>query len=242
MRRTIPFAILFLLVLATSSRAQELTSPRHVDEARSLIATLDASQTHYKHGEQIVHWKEGDRPAEARCDCSGLLDALLTRAYGYNHGDYKRWFGVKRPLAAHFHDTIITEHGFKRVREVKAIQPGDILAVKYKQLATDKSTGHVMLVMEPPTPMTAKRPLIDGTEQWSVVIVDSTKSPHGKVDSRMNDDGTKLNGVGRGTFRLYVDTNGEVIGYAWSTSSGSTFRERATHSLVVGRIVAGFKP
>lgn len=242
MRRTIPFTFLFLLILATAGRTQELTSPKHVDEARSLVATLDASRTQYKHGEQIVHWKQGDRPSEARCDCSGLLDALLTRAYGYHDGDYKRWFGVKRPLAAHYHDTILQENGFTRVRDVQLIQPGDILAVKYKQLATDKSTGHVMLVMEPPTPMIAKRPLVDGTKQWSVAIVDSTKSPHGKDDSRMNDDGTKSNGVGRGTFRLYVDANGEVIAYAWSTSSGSIFRERATHSLVVGRLVAGFKP
>jgi hypothetical protein len=58
----------------------------------------------------------------------------------------------------------------------------------------------------------------------------------------MNDDGTKRDGVGRGDFRLYADTRGDVIGYAWSTSTGSTFRERATHSIVVGRLIAGFKP
>lgn len=240
MRRMIVIA--FLLGLATAAPAQERSAPKHVGDAESLVESLDASQTHYRHGEQVIRWKEGERPAEARCDCSGLLDALLTRSYGYGENDYKKWFGVKRPLAVHYHDTIDKENGFHRIRGVKSIQPGDILAVRYKQLAADKSTGHVMLVIEPPKPMTAKKPLIDGTEQWSVAIVDSTKSPHGKGDSRMNDDGTKVNGVGRGTFRLYVDTNGDVIGYAWSTSTGSTFRERATHSLVVGRVVPGFKP
>lgn len=240
MRRMI--AIAFLLGLATAAPAQEQSAPKHVGDAESLVASLDASQTHYRHGEQIVHWRQGGRPAEARCDCSVLLDALLTRTYGYSEEDYKRWFGVRRPLAAHYHDTILQEIGFTRITDVQLIKPGDILAVKYKQLATDKSTGHVMLVIEPPKPMTAKKPFVEGTEQWSVAIIDSTKSPHGKGDSRMNDDGTKLNGVGRGTFRLYVDTNGDVIGYAWSTSSGSTFRERTTHPLVAGRLVPGFKP
>ncbi len=103
--------------------------------------SLEASQTNYRHGEQVVHWKEGDRPAEARCDCSGFLDALLTRSSGYGEDDFKKWFGVKRPLAAHYHDVIAMENCFTRIKEVKSIQPGDILAVKYEQLAADKSTG-----------------------------------------------------------------------------------------------------
>ncbi len=233
---------IFLLVLASPGHAQHPTAPKHVDAACALVASLDAPHTHYRHGEQIVHWKQGDRPAEARCDCSGLLNALLARAYGYGDADFKQWFGSRRPLAAHYHDAIAKENGFTRLRNVKAIHPGDILAVKYAQLAADKSTGHVMLVIESPRPMTAKKPLVNGTDQWRVTIIDSTKSPHGKGDSRMNDDGTKRDGVGRGDFRLYTDKSGDVIGYAWSTSTGSTFRERATHSIVVGRLVPGFKP
>jgi hypothetical protein len=232
----------FLFVLATAGHAQDLTAPKHVDAAHTLVASLDASRTQYRHGEQVVLWKENDRPAEARCDCSGLLNALLTRAYEYGEQDYRKWFGAKRPLAAHYHDAIAKEIGFTRVREVESIHPGDILAVKYEQLAADKSTGHVMLVIESPKPMTAKKPLVDGTDQWRVTIIDSTKSPHGKGDSRVSDDGTKRDGVGRSDFRLYADTRGDVIGYAWSTSTGSTFRERATHSIVVGRLIAGFKP
>jgi cell wall-associated NlpC family hydrolase len=240
MRGLIP--VLMLVVLAPSVRAQERVAPPHLHEAIALVTSLKASQTNYQHGAQLVLWPNGNRPAEARCDCSGFVQALLTRSYGYSPSDYQKWFGVKRPLAAHYHDTIAKENGFALVTHVRAIQPGDILAIKYAALAADKSTGHVMLVLEPPKPMAAKKPFIDGTEQWTVSILDSTKSPHGRDDTRMSDNGTKGDGVGRGDLRLYADHRGDIDGYAWSTSTASTFRQRATHSLVVGRLVAGFKP
>jgi hypothetical protein len=92
--------------------------------------------------------------------------------------------------------------------------------------------------------MTAAPPHVDGATQWAVTVVDSSESGHGPSDTRHKKGagGHDHDGLGRGVFRIYTNTDGGVAGFAWSTSKASRFVAPADEHLVLGRLVPGFHP
>ena len=94
-----------------------------------------------------------------------------------------------------------------------------------------------MLVAATPQKRTASKPFLDNTDQWEVTIIDSSKSGHGKTDTRHNDDGTFRQGIGKGTLRLYTTKQGEIVGYSWSTVGASDFYGPGERNLVVGSVL-----
>lgn len=242
MRR--PFACLGLIfvVSVVVSAAEEPVSPKHLTDARNLVNNLKSENTGYEHKkhEQFV-W--GGDPV-AYCDCSGLLNNLLMHSYGYSKPDLQKWFGVARPKAEHYYDAVTASprKGFQQVPRLKDVRPGDLLVVKYAELSADRSTGHVMLVDAAPVETEPAAPEVDGAvKQWTVAIIDSSRSGHGKTDTR-NVNGEKNGGVGRGVLRLYTDARGEDIAYTWSPESRRKVYSRDTHHLVIGRLTPKYKP
>ena len=129
-----------------------------------------------------------------------------------------------------------------QITRVADARPGDVLAVRFPPHSGD--TGHVMLLDAPPVPRTPTAPLVPGTDQWDLTIIDSTKDPHGSTDTRHtvgNGVGTGTGtgvgtGVGRGTVRLYTAADGTVVGYAWSDGTRSAYRPSSDRHLVIGRL------
>src|SRR5262249_216765 len=113
-------------------------------------------------------------------------------------------------------------------------RPGDFIAIRYP--AGSENTGHIMVVAETPQRRQASEPVIEGTEQWEVTVIDSSESGHGKMDTRRKEDGTFGSGVGEGIFRLYSDRKGKIVGYSWSTFKNSDYYDLATRHLVIGRL------
>lgn len=219
---------------------QENTSvPKHLVNAQKLVKRLDLSNTNYEHGEGTVIW---DGTPESHTDCSGFIDHLLTYSYGYSDDDFKRWFDSHRPTAERYHDAIIDGRGFKQIHLIQDLRPGDFIAIKY--LTRTDNTGHIMLVAEEPEQMADKDPIVDGTQQWSVTIIDSSESGHGPTDTRhkKGDDGKDHDGVGKGVFRIYTDKKGKVAGFAWSTLKASEFKSPDDEHLVMGRLIPDFRP
>jgi hypothetical protein len=93
-----------------------------------------------------------------------------------------------------------------------------------------------MIVNDVPTPRKASNPEVEGTEQWEVSVIDSSESGHGKMDTRRKLDGSFGDGVGQGILRIYSNTNGEIVGYTWSTFAVSDYYDRNTRRLVIGRL------
>src|SRR5262249_50702701 len=155
-----------------------------------LVEKVKPADTSYRHKDGVVTWADSSGTDRYRChtDCSGLLNVLLKHAYGYKDGDLKRWFGKKRPQARDYHDAILRLHGVTRIRELKNARPGDVLAIRYPPGAGN--TGHTMLVASPPRLRKASKPLVDGTQQWEVEVIDSSRSGHGPADTRRNADGS----------------------------------------------------
>ena len=230
-----------LLALAASAGGLWLAAepPGHLSAAIQLVAHLDLQDTSYRHGDPRVTWQGR---YQCHTDCSGFFDALLMHSYGYSRDDFKLWFDSHQPSARRYHDAIVGRRGFREIQHIEEVQPGDVLAVKYLHRAD--STGHVMLVADPPRRIASKSPLVPGAEQWEVPVIDSSHSGHGTTDSRYHRgaDGKDHDGLGRGVFRIYSTPEGRVAGFSWSMARVSKFIAPDDEHLVIGRLIPGFKP
>jgi hypothetical protein len=234
--------LLTLLAAATGARAEDRTA--HVDAGELLIQSVQPQYNEYAYKDPLIKWKgeDGASRYEARCDCSAFVTLLFEHVYGFTPKQMDKWLGHAPATARDYHDQILAEHGFKRIKLVADIHRGDLIAVQYLVSNKDKDTGHVMIVDEAPRAREAKAPLRSGTTQWDVIIIDSSKSGHGPDDTRRMPDKTYHTGVGRGTIRLYSSSDGQIVGYTWSTLAASEFYPPDKHDVVVGRLLTDFAP
>ncbi len=96
-----------------------------------------------------------------------------------------------------------------------------------------------MLVAAQPVRMDRpKSPLMPGTIQWKVEVIDSSESGHGPTDTRHKKgiNGKDHDGVGEGSFRIYGDGGDNVVGFTWSTVAASKFKSPDEEHLVIGRL------
>jgi hypothetical protein len=231
---TVVFVI--LVGLATAAPPAKSNAPLHFEAAVALVATTAPEDTHYEHGTGTVTFKGRDGAAKSTChtDCSGLLNNLLRAAYNISEADLREWTGSTRPSASLWHDVIAKGNRFTRITNLSQALPGDVIAVKYPPGA--EATGHVMFVAAAPTPREASEPIVSGTQQWDVQVIDSSSSGHGPTDTRRKPDGKYRNGLGTGPIRIYTDAQGAIAGYAWSGSSGSDFYSQSKRHLELGRL------
>jgi hypothetical protein len=101
-----------------------------------------------------------------------------------------------------------------------------------------------MLAANVPRRITAQEPVVSNTEQWELEVIDSSKSGHGRLDTRhgKGTDGKDHEGLGRGIFRLYAGQDGTLAGFSWSTLRQSRFVGLNEEHLVIGRLIPGYKP
>lgn len=218
---------------AETKKSAAPAEPKHLTIAKQLLSHLDLANTDYEHGTPSVKFTA---PCESHADCSGFADALLQYSYDLDKEQFRKIFSSARPSAKRYHDAIEEENGFKDIKHVTDLKPGDFLAVKY--LNRKDNTGHVMLAAGRPTRMTApKQPVVAGTVQWEVTIIDSSESGHGPTDTRhaKGPDGKDHDGLGEGVLRIYSDAQGNIAGFAWSTVSASKFKAPDDEHLVIGR-------
>jgi hypothetical protein len=146
-------------------------------------------------------------------------------------------------------------------RTLSDLRVGDILAAQY---VIGSQTGHVMTVgaFTPPAgTVTLPADAIPGVSKaarWLVEVYDSTDSIHGSVtgstDSRYHNDALNRDGnnhgIGSGYIDLYADatagseTAGQLVGWTWSTASGSIYQMTDPSAslyrpMVIGRMSGG---
>jgi len=226
-------------LLAGAAHAQ--TPPRFLAVAEALVDDLQQSQLTspiwpnvYGTDPYIVWAGAG---SSARTECSSFVTLLWQHTYGWTPATFSSWTGHTSPVAAVYHDEIVAQNDFIRLQTIDELQPGDLIAIVYYP-ETQSPSGHLMIVEDVPQANSSK-PFIDGTNQWTIAVVDSTSSYHGTSDTRYAHPG----GIGRGIFRLYTNADGTVAGYTWSllgTSVASYYAQATTvdsgHHLVLGRL------
>jgi hypothetical protein len=223
-------------------------TPEHLIWAQLLVETTAPANNDYGAPSKVT-WKgdAGKRTSSNNTKCGSLVTQLIRRAYD---PDYVAWFGCNSPNAKTYHDVIEDENGFDLISNVGDVAQGDVIAIEYLDVGCKDhgcgtvegcvSSGHTAIVAAKPVRMQASAPLVPGTLQYSVEIIDSSSSFHGTGDTRYRSesDNSHDQGVGRGTMRLYVDAKDPdhpVIGYAWSTSADSGFFGSDTRDLLIGR-------
>jgi len=228
--------LIALASLAVPALAQETPIPKHLELARLLLVSVPPDKTSYRH-QGWVKWK-GDLFAseyEVHTDCSGLVSSVLDRADAQT---YRRVLTASKrhPLAKDYYDSIVRDGVFARIDNLADVLPGDVVAIRYPP-SVPSGTGHVMLVDAKPVQRREDTaPVIEGTRQWELAVIDSSNGPHGTLDSRRVEDGGKRSGLGRGMFRLYADLKGTLMGYSWSVEKSSKYYDASQRPIVIGRV------
>jgi hypothetical protein len=223
------------LPLAASEPAAK---PPHLEAAEELVKHVLPADSSYRHKRGTVLWKGSHDAAryESHTDCSGLLNHLLAHCYGIKSDDLRAWLGTARPTAKTYYEAVAAQNGFSQIARLEQVRDGDIIAIKYPPGADD--TGHVMIVAGAARRRAATAPEVQGTQQWEVLVIDSATSGHGKTDSRHKPDRKYNPGIGKGALRLYTDQQGKLVGYTWSTYSGSVYRAQSAQPVVIGRLLS----
>lgn len=212
----------------------------------SLALNVLDENNRYSNDDEALSWPDAATGSiySSRADCSGYVTRSLMKAFEFTAEDFQAWMGSKGPSSARYHDNIVFQNNFQRIRRASDVQRGDILASKYLD-KTGGGTGHTMIAASTPVLRSAPtEPLINGTVQYELRIIDSTSSPHSTGDTRegTGTNGADQDGAGLGTIRLYADAlSGQIVGYTWSLSSGSVYYTATKpvddrRSLMVGRM------
>jgi hypothetical protein len=235
-RAAVLIAALSMIGVGLTSTARA-ASTSHLDWAMRVAIDVNPENNAYGTKPAYVTWPgiAGATIYSNRTDCSSFITKVMQQAYGWTSTYFKTWTGSSSPTAARYHDTIVAQNRFVRITSIADVAPGDLLAARYLT-PTSTATGHVMWATGAPVPRTASKPIIDGTTQYELQVVDSASTGHGPTDTRRGADGTYEDGVGVGVIRLYADANGQVIGYTWSTLSASVYYDATTRPLAIGRL------
>jgi len=241
-RRLATVTLLALLLLPVAGRPSQAAGPDLLEWARRLVNGVTPETNLYASRPTIVTWSGVNAASETRnrSVCSALVAHLMMQAYGYRAADFASWLGGRFPRAAGFHDAIAEGRGFTPILRIAEIRPGDILAIKYPP--GSKPTGHVLLAASRPVERQATDPVVSGTVQYEISVIDSSHTGHGPTDTRHYAKGKFHSGVGEGLFRLYAAPDGTLAGYSWSVTKASEEYTPSERHLVIGRLNGQVKP
>jgi len=204
--------------------------------AQKLQQSVNAQNTAYQHKDNTVSWGDDGNSPQCFADCSGFINALMAKTFNWTDDNFKAEWGHKRMFAYHYYDAIVSASHFRQIKNINSILPGDIIALQYADRSEhEDNTGHVMLIAALPRPHRPSKVIEPNTQQYEVEVIDCSKSPHGKSDSRFDSNSGEHSGLGRGNFRLYTDEQGNITGYSWSTGNPKEGFNPFENPVVVGR-------
>jgi hypothetical protein len=203
----------------TPAAAASPVAERVLAEARRIMTTMRSSR--YSHTTKV-----DEKAGSYAVDCSGLV-AIILKTVAPEHLAAIPKDGRARPRAVEFHDAFVKAgeaqnvRGWQRVPKLMDARPGDLIAWRKKEIEPGESTGHIMVVAEPPVQ--------ERRDRVRVAIIDSTSTQHGD-DTREGTD----HSIGQGTVWFEVDEQGQPTGYRWRSRSGSLHRP----PIAIGRAIA----
>lgn len=246
------FAIAVCLLSVISAIADE--APAHLTLARELVKSVSPERNLYSANPTKIVWPDEATPSQPALNnsvCSSFCAALLRKSYQLGKPDLIHLFTEEWPEADEMFVGASTKRDFEVIESINAIKPGDFIIVDY---LSEKAipTGHVMLISGDPkkVKLHSKLPLpfefatgaksrdieVQSAIEWEVNVIDSSKSPHGKNDTRYQSaDGENDSGIGEGPIRLLTDKNGKWLGYTWSMFSNSRLWLVGDRPIVVAR-------
>lgn len=173
----------------------------------ALVHSAVASMHHsvYRYGGSYFNMSRGIYDV----DCSDYVDNLLKISQPRAYADLTDSMGTERPTTSDyyrfFNDLPEDPRNipWQRVNNVQSLRPGDILVFR-----NHHGGGHVMVVMDQPTPARGDAYMVQVSDSASARHSDDTRAPH-------------VSGVGIGTMMLKANPEtGKPDAYAWTVDSG----------------------
>lgn len=229
------YSLLNHAVLWVAKASAPAPAPQHLVDAEALVSMMPhATINRYGSRGEFIDWDPAHPGAQVVC--SGFIALLFEHSYHLMPDDIRRWMGSSHPDAAQVYDAIVAGRGFTAFTDMGRVEPGDVIAIDFTP--RQKDTGHVVLVDHAPVVLeTPRDPIVTGTRQYQIDVIDSTGSGHGEADTRRLPGGGYTGGVGAGAMRFYADeTSGQIVGYTWSLDGRSKYCTLPTHHVVVGRL------
>lgn len=235
-------ALAFLL-LPSMALAQDGPIPKHLELARELVASVKPENNQYVlRGPEGVRFKGDFLTTEntVHTHCTGLVGAVLERAHSPTVQAVQANTRWRKYLRVNNYDEAINNgYGFTKISRLPDARAGDIFLFRCNDgCANSQSSdiqGHITILDAAARPKQPTPPLIEGTLQWVVTIIDSADAPHSKDDTRVVAPGMpKVTGVGRGSYRIYTDLDGVPVGYT-NGPNGPKFHSSAQRPINLGR-------
>lgn len=220
--------------------------PRHLELARELVAGVRPEHNRYSYtGPEGVRWAGDLFTSEHHVGtmCTGLVAAVLDRARHPAIADIRARTRWKKHLRIDSFWTALEQgHGLQRVPTLDAVRPGDLFMFRCTtgcSTSEGPALGHIAVIDAPPQPKAPTPPLVEGTRQWLLTVIDAADGPHGRDDTRWRPPGEpRATGVGRGTYRIYTDAAGVPVGYT-NGPNAPRFQGQAERPIAIGRPVGG---
>ncbi|RTL58744.1 MAG: hypothetical protein EKK37_10485 [Sphingobacteriales bacterium] len=236
MRYIIRISIIIAVVFLPGFMAYAQQTKELLKWAGNLQMRINRQNTTYRHKDNVVSWGDDGTTLQCYADCSGFINALIKKTFSWEEDDFKKAFGHKRMYGYHYYQAITTGNHFQLIKNISQVQPGDIIAIQYADRSEhDDNTGHVMLVSSLPQSYKPSAIVLPNTLQYIIDVIDCSKTPHGKNDSRRLPDGSDYSGLGKGSFRIYTDRQGNIVAYSWSDGKPKEGFDPYENQLAVGR-------
>jgi len=216
-----------LITLIVYSQLLYGTVPAHIADLRNLISNINPVHNEYMSGNQHIEW--GEKDYRARVVCSGLFKEILVHSFGLSEGKIKKIFKEKWPETDDIAAAVRHNNKIFQIITFDEIEIGDVVLIDYNSDGKIP-TGHIMFVNEKPRQVKAGE---NGETESIVGIIDSTRSPHGRNDTRAKKPAST--GVGIGEIVLFTADN-SITGYKWSTNKSSRRIDVSNHEILLFRI------
>ncbi len=254
-----------LLVATVPSWGQDAVTPKYLQLARDFVANTKPENNAYSNS-KVYTRMPGDLFAKeyvVSTDCSGFVEDMFRRSGGEVLAQLTTQKLKTRHSLLDYHASMQREEAFTRVMKVTEIQPGDVAAWRYLNMADHQLPGHILFVDSAPVKIKPRKPLIDGLDQYEFALIDTSQEAKSKDDTRyVSDEGLRdanesrgkergtiaspnHKGVGRGHMRFYADSEGNIKGAAFSFGAAKFHANGGDWDIVVGRprlIAIGAKP
>lgn len=253
MKKILVTALIGCCFFVQATVAQE--TPKHLQLAREFVLNTKQANNSYSNS-KVYTRMPGDLFASeyvVSTDCSGFVEDMFRRTGGGVLAQLTTQKLKNRHSILDFHASIERQEAFQKIVKVEDIQPGDVAAWRYINMADHQLPGHILFVDSAPVKIKPRKPIIDGLDQYEFTLIDTSQEAKSRDDTRyVSDAGLRdaseskgkergtisspnYKGVGRGHMRFYADSEGNIKGAAFSFSSAKFHPNGGDWDIVVGR-------
>lgn len=251
-----PLIVIGLCLPCPVTRAETPASvPAYLQLARDFAANTRQQDNAYSNS-RVYTRLPGEQASPGYAvytDCSGFVEDMLRRGANEVLSHIPIPPHKTRRKVLDFYRSIVSETAFVRLRQISDIQPGDVVAWRYRDATAHQQTGHILFVDSRPIRIAPRPPDTPGLAQYEFALIDTSQEAKSRDDTRYVNDaalrdeneargiehGTQASpnykGVGRGHMRFYADSAGLIQGVAFSFPKARYHANGDDWDIVIGR-------